>query len=300
MELWVAITLAAALFQTIRTALQKNLKLNLSTNGVTFTRFLYGLPWAIAYIFLLLNLLELSLPASNWVFWIFAFIAAISQIIATSLLIHLFSLKNFMVSTAYTKTEAMQAAIFGLLFFNESLSLMAVLAITVSIIGTLLISISHTSLNLRALIFAIGSRHALIGLLAGAAFAITSLCLRKASLSLPSSSFLLQAGVTLVVVICLQTLLMTVYFVFREKEQLKLIMQQWKKASLVGLTSVIGSGGWYTAYTLANAAYVKTVGQVQMIFTVLVSLFIFKETINRYEYYGMALIVAGVILLLYY
>jgi uncharacterized membrane protein len=50
--------------------------------------------------------------------------------------------------------------------------------------------------------------------------------------------------------------------------------------------------------TLENAAYVRTLGQVELILSLLTSYIVFKERSTRYEIFGMALIVAGIVILL--
>ena len=50
--------------------------------------------------------------------------------------------------------------------------------------------------------------------------------------------------------------------------------------------------------TLQNAAYVRAVGQVELIFTLLISRFIFHESMSRFEMTGMLLVVAGILVLI--
>jgi drug/metabolite transporter (DMT)-like permease len=51
------------------------------------------------------------------------------------------------------------------------------------------------------------------------------------------------------------------------------------------------------AMTLQQAALVKAVAQIEMIFTFISSVFIFKEQINRIEVIGCLLIISGIIAL---
>jgi uncharacterized membrane protein len=52
--------------------------------------------------------------------------------------------------------------------------------------------------------------------------------------------------------------------------------------------------------TLENAAYVRTVGQIELVLSLLTSYLIFKERSSRYEIIGMVLIVIGIVILLRY
>ena len=70
-----------------------------------------------------------------------------------------------------------------------------------------------------------------------------------------------------------------------------------KIMSLIGLTSIIGSIGWFTAFTLTNVAYVKTVGQIELLFSILITHKIFKEKFNRMEIIGGLLVIFSILIL---
>ena len=55
----------------------------------------------------------MTLPSFDWRFVAWAALGGMGQIIATSLLIYTFELRNFTVGTAYSKTETIQIALFG-------------------------------------------------------------------------------------------------------------------------------------------------------------------------------------------
>ena len=299
MDLWIIITLFAAVFQTARTALQKNLTLDLNTTGVTYARFLFGLPWAVLYVLFLYIVMNISLPQTPQIFWLFSIMAALAQIFATQLLIYLFSFRNYMIGSIYAKTEAIQTALFGMLFFNEILSGLGLLAVATGIFGIMLISAARGKVDLWSLIKGMTYKQAGIGLCSGAGFALASLCLREASLSLESESFIMQAAVTLACVLFIQSLFMGFFMTLRDRTQWPRLFRHWRQCGLIGFTSVLGSACWFTAFTLAAAAYVKTVGQIEIIFTMLVSHFIFKERIQKHEYWGIAFIVFSVFILIY-
>lgn len=84
----------------------------------------------------------------------------------------------------------------------------------------------------------------------------------------------------------------------REHEQFVLVLGKWRPGLFVGITSVIGSAGWFTAMTLERASYVKTLGQVEFLITLGIAIFYFKEVPTRKEITGMLLIMAGIIVLL--
>lgn len=298
MEFWIPISIAAAFFQNIRSAIQKYLKDALSDTGATFVRFGFGFPLAIAYLAFLLYWFEEPLPQPNWRFSSFVLIGGATQILGTFLLVRLFSLRNFAVGTAYSKTEPLQAAVFGFIILHESLSVQASLAIGLSTFGVCLLSIARSKLSPAGLARGLVGRPALIGLGSGALFGISAVAYRTASLSLGHTGFLIPAAFTLACVTVYQTVTMMLYLVWREPGQLRRVAQNWRPSLWVGVAGILGSIGWFTAMTIQSAAYVKALGQIELVFTFLVSTLYFREHVNRIEIAGICAIVSGIVYLL--
>ncbi|MCR9213881.1 MAG: DMT family transporter [Proteobacteria bacterium] len=298
MEAWIPITIFAAFFQNVRTAMQKYIKDRLSTGGATYVRFLYGAPFALIYILGLDQFTSLSIPEPNGEFGIFMAMGGIAQILATGLLVSLFSLKNFAVGTTYSKTETVQAAIFGVVILGESVGFGGSLAIGISFVGILLISMSSSSFTLRDFLSGWTTKAAAYGLLSGAFFGISAVSYRAAALALGGEGAVMQAAFTLVCVLFFQTAVMTVYLPIREPGQLVKVLKAWRVAFFVGLTGMLGSVGWFTAMTLQNAAYVRALGQIELVFTFIASYYFFKEKTNKIEATGIGLIVVGILVLL--
>ena len=61
---------------------------------------------------------------------------------------------------------------------------------------------------------------------------------------------------------------------------------------------MLGSAAWFTAMTLENAAYVRAVGQIELVFTLVASYFFFRERSTALELVGIVLIVGGIVILL--
>jgi drug/metabolite transporter (DMT)-like permease len=298
MELWIPITLVAAFLQNIRSSLQKYLKGAMGTTGATFVRFGFGMPFVLILVAVLHNWVGYEFPDISGRFLIWMALGALSQIGATFLLVHLFSFRNFAVGTAYSRTEPAQAALFGLLFLGERITPAAVAAIAICVLGVMLISVARTQISLRTLFTSVAQRTALIGILSGAGFGFSAVAYRAASLALEGPNFLMQGAVTLAFAITFQTLVMAIWMLLREPEQFALIRRAWKPALIVGLAGASASLGWFTAMTLQNAAVVKALAQVEMLFTFGTSVFFFREKINRYEIAGCLLIVSGIVVLM--
>ena len=297
MDLWILLTLAAAFLQNLRSATQKHLKSVMGTTGATFVRFGFGLPFALIFLWALVAFSGYAIPAPNRQFLFWVTIGAFGQIAATFLLVHLFSYRNFAVGTAYSRTEPAQAALFALIFLDEKASSGTLIAIAISVFGVMLISVAHMHMSWRNMIASIFARNALIGLASGALFGITAVAYRAASLSLGGPDFTMQAAVTLVWTLGIQTLTMLVWIIWKERQELARIVQAWKPSLFTGFVGASASFGWFMAMTLQQAAVVKALGQVEMVFTFAASVFFFNEKINRRETAGCVLIVLGVIVL---
>ncbi|MCK7614040.1 EamA family transporter [Roseibium sediminicola] len=295
MELWIPITIAAAFCQNLRTALQKHLKGRLGTTGATFVRFGYGVPFAILYLVVLNQVFGYALPEPTLTLLVAGALGGLAQILATFLLIHLFSFRNFAVGTAYSKTEPIQAALFGFVVLGERISLTAGLCILIGITGVIVISLARVPLTVSAIRGNLVGRPALIGLASAALFGASAVAYRTASLSLEGTVVAMQAAYALVFATLFQTLVMAAWMALREPDQLRASLSAWRAAVWVGASGVAGSIGWFTAMTLQNVAYVRALAQIELVFTFLASWLVFKEVIVRSEIFGCVLIVAAVI-----
>jgi drug/metabolite transporter (DMT)-like permease len=298
MHLWIAITVAAAFLQNLRSATQKHLKGVMGTTGATFVRFGFGLPFALIFVAGLNGVAGFPFPYPNARFLAWVVVGGLSQIGATFLLIHLFSFRNFAVGTAYSRTEPAQAAIFGLLFLGETVTWGVVAAISVSVLGVMLISVARVKMSWRNIFASLGQRNALIGLASGTLFGIAAVAYRAASISLGGPNFMMQAAVTLAFTITLQTVLMLGWMLWKEPQEIGRIGRALKPSIFTGLVGASASFGWFMAMTLQQAAIVKALAQIELIFTFAASVFFFKEHINRTEVAGCILIVAGILLLI--
>ena len=295
--LWIALTLFAVIMQTVRTAGQKQLSVVLLPMTVTLMRFVFGLPFAIAYLASVIWWFEVALPVWNATFVAYALIASLAQIVATALLIHLFALRNFAVGTAYARTEAFLTALVGATIFGEYISAGGWLAITISVTGVLALTIARSDIQGAAWWSRLWNRAAGVGLASGLAFAVASLSIRKASLSFGDGNFLLTAGVTLVTMVTVQTVICGAWVMARHTSELAVMCRQWRLGTFVGLTSALGSIGWFTAMTVERAAYVKSLGQIEFLFALGISTLFFGERSNWLELTGMGLIAIGILVL---
>lgn len=296
-ELWIPITVAAAFFQNLRSALQKHIKGRLSTLGAAYARFLYAWPFALLYVWGLHDLGGLALPDYNLRFLLFCALGGISQILFTVVLLWLFSFRNFAVGTTFSKLEVVAIAALGALILGDGLTLVAALAIALSAVGVIVLSLDQTSLTVRTLLFGLKEKSTLIGLLSAALLGASVVFFRGAALALDHDNVAMAAAYTLAVSLVIQTVIMGLFILWREPGQVGKVLANWRWAGAVGVAGVLGSICWFTAFTLQNAAYVRAVGQIELVFTFLSSVFLFREKVSRLEVTGILLVVTAILLI---
>ncbi len=297
MELWIPITIAAAFFQNLRSALQKHLRGRLSTLGTSYSRFCFAAPFSLLYLIGLASYGDVDVPSANARFVFFCLVGGGAQIIGATLLVYLFSLRNFAVGATYSKTEVIQTALFGVIILGDPLSAAAATAILVSLVGVMTLSIGKGSVSGKSLLFAWTERSALLGIAIGTCYAIAAVSFRAASLSLGGEGILTRAALTLVWVTVFQTFAMGAYLGIKEPGQLMRVIRAWPVAILGSLSGVLSSACWFTAYTIQTAAYVSAVGQIELVFSFVASVLFFRERSNVVEVVGIVLVVTGLLIL---
>jgi drug/metabolite transporter (DMT)-like permease len=296
--LWIAITVAAALFQNIRTTMQQKIRHVLSVDGANFIRYLYGAPLALGMLAFLIWGTGRSMPALSLPFLIKVTIAGLGQIIATSLMIHAFSLRNYAVGTVYSKTETLFVALFATFVASEPLTLGSWIGILVCLCGVAILSVRGSFTNIRDVLADLTHKGAIYGILSGVFFAVAAGMIREASKDLTTGDFMIRGITTLASMNTIQIVLMLAYLSYRDRSQFGKIWVNWRSSIWVGIFSVLGSAGWALAMTLQNAALVRAVGQIELVFTFIASHVILKERPSTGEWIGSLAVVGGVVLIL--
>ena len=293
--LWIPATLAAAAAQTARNATQRRLTETLGTVGATQVRFLYGLPFAALFLLIVLAVSGEPLPGPGSGFFGFIVMGAVTQILATALMLAAMRERSFAVVTATTKTEPVHIAVFGLVVLGDPLTPLMALAIVVATAGVILMSLkSGLSELTRA-----GARPILMGVVAGAFFGLAATGFRGAILSLDSGSFVVRASTTLVCGLALQTAILVAWLVAFNRPALVGSLREWRSSLFAGFLGALASQFWFIGFALTAAANVRTLALVEVLMAQAVSHRLLAEGTTGRELLGIALIVAGVALLLW-
>lgn len=298
MPAWIAFTLTAALFQTWRTALQQRLRGRFSVGTAGFVRYVYAIPMGAALLVAYGGATGAVLPPLTPGFVLGCAAAGVAQIAGTTLLIMAFGHRNFAVGTAYSKTDAVQAALVASVVLGEALPPLAWAGIGVGVAGVMVLSLAGRGLDPAGLLRATVQPAALCGLGAGAGFALSGVCIKAALGAYNPPDPVAGALCALVVTNTLQTLMQGGWMLATYRAGLLAAFTGWRSAVWVGVLSACGSACWFAGFALAPVALVRTVAQVELVFTVLFSRFYLRETLRRADLAGLVLIVGGVLLVL--
>jgi drug/metabolite transporter (DMT)-like permease len=299
---WIPLSVFAALMQSVRTAAQKQLNQRMSTMGTTYVRSLFGMPVLLAFLGAVTLYTGRGVPELKTAFLFHTACGALTQVFATALLIYMFRLKNFAVGTMLTKSDLILTAVIGTMLFSEQITPLGWIAILVVMCGVILMLLgkmgaSTFSTRGAALSHLLLGRPTQVALLCALLFSLSYLFLRAATLELGEEHhFLWRSGWTVVLATALQTVCLGIWLACKEPAVFRQMWPMRGIASFIGLTSALGSIGWYSAFALQNASYVRSVGQVEAVFTLAISWLYFREKISALELMGIAVTVAGVLM----
>ncbi len=290
--LWIVFTVTAAFFQTLRNAMQRELTTSLGTVGATHVRFLFGFPFALLSLIGVLLVTGVPLPRPSLSFWPWVIDGAAAQIAATALMLMAMGQRSFVVTIAYIKTEPIQVAIFGLIFLGDAVTLPMMAAILVATAGVLIMSFKPGGM-------VGGVKPTLIGLASGGMFALSAIGYRGAILNLGLPNFVMAATFTLVVGLVMQAVVLSLYLWLRQPSAMIAILRAWKPSLFAGLMGALASQFWFLAFAIATAASVRTLALIEVLFAQIVARVMFGQRTTAREAIGMALVVAGVGLLIF-
>ena len=291
--LWAVFTVLASGGQVLRNAMQKELTATLGTVGATHVRFLFGLPFSLVFLALVLGATDLPVPELNGAMIAWTTAAALAQIAATALLLAAMQARSFVVTTAYAKTEPVQVAIFGLAFLGDKVTAEQSLAIVVATAGVLIMSWPKTDAA-----EAFSWKPAALGIASGALFAIAAIGYRGGILALAAPNFVLGATTTLVLGLAIQTGVLTTYLALADRSVLAAIFRAWRPSLFAGFMGAFASQMWFLAFALETAAKVRTLALIEILFAQVLSRNLFKQSLASRDAAGIGLIVVGVVLLL--
>ncbi len=288
---WALFTLGASAAQTLRNAMQRELIGALGAVGASQVRFLFGLPFAILFLLVVAGAVGGPIPAPSLAGLAWTTAGAIAQILATALMLAAMRERSFVVVVAATKTEAAQIAVFALVFLGDKPTAPLIGAILLATAGVWLMSGTSAAAVERSW------RPLAMGVVAASFFAIAAIGFRSGVRDVAASSTILAASEVLVIGLAIQTALTFLYLGLFDRPRIAMILAAWRPSLFAGFMGAFASQLWFIAFGLSDAARVRTLALIEVLFAQVVSLRLFREAPSGRESLGVALIVVAAALL---
>ena len=294
---WIVTSILGAFFQNARSSIQKRLNTEMSLMASTYVRFAFSLPILLTVFLIYFGNFDYFLTAiqnSNFVFYVI--LASILQISFTLLFLYLLKFTNFLVGTALSKTEVIQIAFFEFIILRDYLNFYALLGIMISTIGVIIFSTK----DLKNIINSFFSKSTVVGLFCGTLLALSVVFYRGSMEFIDFSNRNFdKALLTLFAATIIQTSLITLYLVFFEISEFKKLKSNIKLSALAGLFGFSATISWFYSFSLVQAALVRAVGQIELLFSYISSRFMFKEKIKFIEIVGIIIFIFGLFLVIF-
>ena len=291
--MWVLITVAATIFQIGRTSEQHRLRSLLGVSEAGYARFFYAFPLA-ALVTTAWMLGPGDLPKPGPTFFLAVTAAGILQILGTVSLLQSFRMRDFAVGTIYSKTEVLFVGIASALILREPLGWLSWVGVIVCLAGVAWLASGGT---LRRRLLEGFDPAARYGVFAAIAFGLTAVGIRGAASSLDGAA-LDRALLTLAVMLGVQATVQGLALARSRTSSVRAVGRAWRQAGTVGILSLSGSAAWALAMTLENAARVRTLGQIEIVFAFAIGVIVHREAHRRDEYLAAAVVAAGITLLI--
>ena len=294
---WIVTSVMGAFFQNARSSIQKKLNTEMSLMASTYVRFAFSLPILFVVFFIYFgnfNYFIISVQNSNFITYVI--LASILQITFTLLFLYLLKFTNFLIGTALSKTEVIQIAFFEFIILKDYLNFYALLGIMISTIGVIIFSTK----DLKNIINGFFSKSTVVGLLCGTLLALSVVFYRGSMefLEFTNKNFD-RALLTLFAATIIQTSLITFYLLLFEITEFKKIKSNIKLSSLAGFFGFSATISWFYSFSLVQAALVRAVGQIELLFSYISSRFMFKEKVRYIEIFGIIIFIFGLILVIF-
>jgi drug/metabolite transporter (DMT)-like permease len=290
--LWVPATIAAAIFQVGRNALQRGVMSSAGPWGATLVRFLFGLPFSLLFVAVALAIVPDAHPHFGSAFWVSAITGAASQVLATAALLVAMHRSGFAVGTALQQSSLPLAALLGLIVYHDRLSGMAWVGVAITTAGLVLLTWPSGGVAGRPHSFS----GAAFGLLSGLMFGFSLNAFRHSALALDAAHPVYAAIVSVAVVQAMQAVVMSLVLAVRDPEVLRAVFRDWRSSLGAGLCGACASAGWFVALALSPAAPVRALGVIEAPIAAIAGHRLFREAVGLKQIIAGVAVIGGVIL----
>ena len=300
--IWIIAAIFAAACQTARSAFQKNMITRLGDYGAAYIRFCYALPFTSIIWLVWVNIPGNSIPTLSFYSIVLCFLGSIFQILFTYVLMKVFSHKSFAAGIAFSKTEVILIAFLEVIILNVFFSFPLLIGITLGVLSVLFLSYARKAKSIletiKLLLNSVSSLGTLIGLLSGLLLAASVVTFRMSIISI-DGPILDRSLLISFIAIIFQTILVGLYLFLFKRDQLFAVIKFWRPSLPAGLCGTGATFGWFVAFGLTTAAEVRAVGQIELIFSILISIIFFREKIRKTELFGIILLGISILIIIF-
>ena len=285
--LWIFVAIFAAALQTFRSAFQKRMIPDIGKFGATYIRFIYALPFTFLIFIFWFFILKNEIPKLNNLAIFYCFIGALCQVLFTLLLMIIFSYRNFAAGIAFSKTEVLFAALIEIFILNIVFLPIINFGIILGVFAVIFLSVAKETTNINDVLVKISKSFftfsTLFGVLTGLILAGSTVGYRMAIINV--EGHILDATIYLsILAVFIQSIMMGVWLYYYKRDEFKLVFQFWKKSLPAGICGSGATAGWFLAFALATAAEVRAVGQIELIFSIIISIIFLKKKFKELKF----------------
>jgi drug/metabolite transporter (DMT)-like permease len=293
--LWIPIAVGAASLQVARNALQRGLLPGAGPWGATLVRFLFGLPFSLAFAICAWLLSPGASPRFSPAYFLACAVGGATQIAATAAMLVSMRRSSFALGTLFQQSAIPLSALIGLAL-GEPLSAARWAGIGLVTAGVLALGWPG-----QGQVTERGGRRErrmglglVLGLIAGAGFAAASNAARQAALALLPDAPVRAALLTLLAVQGLQAAGLTLWLALTDRAALAALFRGWRASLAAGALGTCGSGLWFIAFALSPVGPVRALGVLEMPLAALAGRRLFAERFTPFHTVMMLVIAGGV------
>ena len=164
--------------------------------------------------------------------------------------------------------------------------------------AVVMLSLAKADLREKGVRRTLFSMQTLTGLGCGACLGLASVFFKAAILEVQGDDWLLSALYTAGIAVLVQTLAMGAWMAARAPGELLKCLVHWRGSVGAGVFGAMATAGWFTAFSLSPVAPVRAVGQVELLITMGVSVFLFRERVSRMEAASILLLAASIVMVI--
>jgi drug/metabolite transporter (DMT)-like permease len=287
--LWLALTVAAAPLTVARNALQRGMIGDAGPWGATLVRFLFGLPFALAFFAVAALFTPDAHPRFSVWFGLNLAVGAAAQVGATAALLVAMRRSGFAVATFMQQSSLPFAALMGWAVFGDRLAPLQWGGLAAATAGLCVLSWPRSGAGPGAV------AGALFGLLSGGLYAFALNGYRQAGAALEPDHLIYSALASVCLAQFLQSAALGGLLAIFRPGALMAVLGAWRQSLWAGLCGGAASGLYFAALALYPAGPVRAVSVLEAPIAAAAGRRLFKERLNLRQIVGGGMTGLGVL-----